>query len=276
MTTLDEIEAYCKYYNIPMEHLLKVMSDLKVIPMLRGKGFEYFVTDRLKHLLPASRWIISNPNINAQSEIHDVDVEITRKRDNKKVRIECKLSDKGSFTNNDSPTKIQVKCMRSRTISDNEMATRMATRYGVTREMILIHADQYRKIDFDIVVTTLGNALWTTHEDGRYVFDGDVIRLRKLAELFPSSFSINDDLETFKDKAFSFLLFAQSNKLTANHVNGVLCRRRRCIAQHTNGDCGFIPNYPMINLNEVAAGTSAWKPLNAIETELNTFLDSQN
>ena len=79
-----------------------------------------------------------------------------------------------------------------------------------------------RKIDFDIVVTTLGNALWTTHEDGRYVFDGDVIRLRKLAELFPSSFSINDDLETFKDKAFSFLLFAQSNKLTANHVNGGL------------------------------------------------------
>ena len=35
---IDEVREYCQYYDLPLSHIVEIISDLKVIPMLRGKG----------------------------------------------------------------------------------------------------------------------------------------------------------------------------------------------------------------------------------------------
>ena len=267
----NELKKYCDYYDIPFEHIVNVMSDLKVIPMLRGKGFEYTVSDVLKILLSEDKWKIENPNINAQSEVHDVDVHIKRKKDNKEIRVECKLAKKDSISLGENPH-FQVKCMRSRTISDNEMATRMANRYGVSRESILAHADNYREGDFDFVITSMGNAFWTTEDNGSYIFKTDKEQIKEFSKLFPKSFSEKDSIQEFKKKAFNFMLFAKSSDIKISLNNKIICARRKCIQEGNSKNCGFIPNYPIINLKELSEGKGAWKQLEDIEKESNNFL----
>ncbi len=272
---LEQLKEYCDYYNIPLKHITTIMSDVKVIPMIRGKGFEFIISDVLKTILSKDKWEVSNPNINAQSEIHDVDVYVTRIKDRKQVRIECKLSKKDSFRINDNNPTISVKCMRSRTLSDNEMATRMARRYGVDRQQVLAHADNYREGDFDFVVTSLGNAFWDTKE-GKYVFAGAAEQLKILAELFPDRFSEKDSADDFKEKTFAFLLFAHSKNLSVKKENNLKCTRRKCIQSGNSEHCGFIPNYPLIYLNNLSKDKDNWKPISEIERALDAFLDKRS
>jgi hypothetical protein len=269
--TTKALKNYCSYYNIPFEHIIDIISDLKVIPMLRGKGFEYFVTDTLFKLLPKDKWIISNPNINAQSGVHDVDVDVLRKSDNQKIRIECKLADKDSFSISGNKTVFQVKCMRSRTVSDNQMAIRMAKKYKVSKQDVLNHADNYRKEDFDFVITSLGNAFWDTDENGKYIFNAKTEQIEILSKLFPKDFSKTDSTEQFKIKASNFMLIAKSRDLIVNPKNKIICRRKRCIKAKTSQNCGFIPNYPIIDLTEVATKKSPWVKLKNIEKTLSNF-----
>ncbi len=49
-----ELELYCKKYDIPLGNIIEVISDLKVIPMIRGKAFEFTAANKLKALLSAS------------------------------------------------------------------------------------------------------------------------------------------------------------------------------------------------------------------------------
>lgn len=270
---LQNLKDYCTYYNLPISHLYEIMSDLKVIPMLRGKGFEFIVSDILTDMLSSRDWQVSNPNINAQSEVHDVDVFIRRKTDNRQVRVECKLAKKDSFRIINGSPEFSVKCMRSRTVSDNEIATRMAERYSVPREQILFHADNYREDDFDFVITSMGNAFWVTI-DQRYTFDGTDDDLNVLQRVFPTHFS-NITIDDFKQKAFSFLLVARSKEIKVSTENNIVCTRRKCIDNGTSTDCGFIPNYPIVNLSDVATGTGPWKILSDLDldTFLNNFLE---
>src|SRR3989338_2937159 len=126
MNILKKIQDYCRKYDIAIKYLLDVISDLKVIPMIRGKSFEFSVSDLLKSKL-SKNWKVENLNINAQQGTHDIDVQITRINDKKKIRVECKLTKNDSFQINQEGAEIRVKCMRSRTFSDNPAATRMAT-----------------------------------------------------------------------------------------------------------------------------------------------------
>jgi len=48
----QEIKDYCKIYNISLEYFIDVISNAKVIPMIRGKSFEYSVSEMLKAILP--------------------------------------------------------------------------------------------------------------------------------------------------------------------------------------------------------------------------------
>lgn len=270
---LKELKEYCTYYHLPLKHIVKVMNDLKVVPMLRGKSFEFTIFEILTFILPKDNWQVSVPNINAQSEIHDVDVYIVRKKDSKQIRVECKLSGKGSFRENKANPLFKVKCMRSRTLSDNLMATRMAKRYKVSREQILAHADNYRDGDFDFVITSMGNAFWDT-ENEMYLFKGTKNQLKILSELFPKKFSQRDSQKEFNKKTFNFMLFANSKDLVVKSKNKIVCTRRKCIKKGTNKKCGFIPNYPIVYLKELSKGKGAWKPLEKIERELDKFLDS--
>lgn len=37
----QKIEEYCEKYNIPISYLAETLLEPKVVPMIRGKGFEF-------------------------------------------------------------------------------------------------------------------------------------------------------------------------------------------------------------------------------------------
>jgi hypothetical protein len=265
---MEILEEYCEKYDVPLEHLAKIISDLKVIPMIRGKGFEFTISDELKKILPQEKWGVSNPRINAQPTISDIDVKVTRLSDDKKINIECKLTKKASFKIEEDFTGFQVKCMRSRTVNDNVMATNLSGRYGISRDLLLLHRDNYRENDFDFVITSLGNSFWVT-ENNDYIFKGNEDQHEKLSEMFPRHFVAFDN---FQNEAFDFFLFARSSDIKVDTSNNITCVRRKCITQGFSNSCGFIPDYPIVNLKEVVEGKSPWKLLSCIEEEFEKFL----
>lgn len=263
-----KLQQYCDTYNIPIEHIVDVISDLKVIPMIRGKAFEFTVTNVLKNFLPQSRWKVEHLNIQAQPGTHDIDVAVTKLSSTKRINIECKLAKNNSFQIKGNSAMFRVKCMRSRTVSDNAMATRMARNYRVSRELILMHADSYREQDFDFVITSLGNSFWET-KNNIYTFNGNISQFNLLKKLFPSRFST---FNNFQKDTFKFLLFARSKDIVVSTRNGLSCQRRKCIKNGTGGNCGFIPNYPIVSINDVANGRSPWKLIETAERKFNNFL----
>lgn len=261
-----------------------MISDLKVIPMIRGKGFEFTVSDILKNILPSERWEVSNPIINAQSEVHDIDVLVKRKSDNKEIQIECKLSKNDSFQNDhryrNSNYKLitrkhtpsfSVKCMRSRTVGDNEQAEKLAVKYGVTKKDVLLHKDNYTDVDFDFVITSMGNSFWVTIAQ-QYTFNGNNDQLQYMKSAFPAHFESVNSLDDFKQKTYDFLLIAKSRDIKVSTENGIACARKECFLNGSQLNCGFIPNYPTVILPDVANGTSPWKIVQ--EADLNTLFDN--
>lgn len=268
MKLLTRIKEYCKKYDVAIKYLVEVISDLKVIPMIRGKSFEYTVSDRLREKL-SNAWEVKNLNINAQPGVHDIDVFVIRKSDKKEVKVECKLTKNDSFSINKNIAELRVKCMRSRTFSDNASASRMARHYGVSKAALLIHADSYRQGDFDFVITSLGNSMWTTL-DGVYTFDGKKADFDFLHQLFPENFT---DFNKFQQEAFNFLLVAKSSELIISPNNNLRCTRKKCKDSNSDINCGFIPNYPIVNLNDVASGSSVWKKIHNVENIFNKYLE---
>ena len=234
------------------------------------------ISNKLKKLLNKSLWSVSNPIVNAQAEIHDADVEILRLRDHKKIRIECKLAKNASFTMKGKvrPNSFSVKCMRSRTVSDNEVATKMAEKYRVPREMVLDHPDNYRAQDFDFVITTMGNSLWKT-TDKKYGFIGTKGQEAFLNQKFPDHFPILPNLDRFQHNSFNFLLIAPSKDLVVGAKNNLKCSRIKCKNRGNSLDCGFIPNYPVVKLSDVELNNGAWRILSDIDLNsyFNNFLD---
>ncbi len=265
-----DVVAYCEKYNIPIGHLVDVISDLKVIPMIRGKAFEFSAADRLRSMLNRKTWLVRQLLLNAQQGTHDIDVSVKRIRDNKEVKVECKLAKNGSFRIvSNGGCELRVKCMRSRTFSDNEAATRMANHYRIPREMLLMHADSYRESDFDCVLTSVGNAFWTSEESGKYTFNGRKEQYKLFKKLFPKHFTT---FEHFQKETYDFLLIARSKDLCVYTQNGVECTRRKCMRNGTQANCGFITNYPIVDLKAVAEGTSVWKTIDDAESVLNNQL----
>lgn len=265
---LTRIKDYCKKYDIALKYLIEVISDLKVIPMIRGKSFEYTVSDRLRNELSNS-WEVKNLNLNAQQGNHDIDVLVERRADRKKIKVECKLTKNDSFSIRNNRAELRVKCMRSRTFSDNAAASRMAQHYGVSKSALLIHADSYRQGDFDFVITSLGNSLWTTIDEV-YTFDGKKADFDFLHNLFPEDFT---SFSEFQQQAYNFLLIAKSSDLIVSQNSNLKCTRKKCKDSHTDIDCGFIPNYPIVNLNDVASGNSCWKTIANVEQVFNNHLN---
>ena len=86
MTSKDEHEIlrvytsitdYCRTYNIPREHLLDILEDQKVLPMIRGKATEYIGAAFLRQVLDPSEWLVEKLNLNPQPGTFDEDVRIT-------------------------------------------------------------------------------------------------------------------------------------------------------------------------------------------------------
>lgn len=155
---IHEIEEFCRTYNVPIEYLARVLYEPKVVPMIRGKAFEFTVMLALQEILSSTIFEVKKVPLNAQLNYHDEDVAIIDPASNTIINVECKLAAKGKyrvFTGGRS--EIRVKCMRSRTLGP-KMVDRLAYEWGVDRDQLGVHNDQYLPTNFDIVVASIGNA----------------------------------------------------------------------------------------------------------------------
>lgn len=256
----NKIRKYCHDYNVPLEYLSDTLYEPKVIPMIRGKAFEFSVMLKLKSILPQEDWIVEKEQMNAQQGFHDIDVKVTHRHSGKVISVECKLAAKGRYkharTGEDT---IAVKCMRSRTLGAS-MAQALAPRLGIPARQLSVHNDQYVPTDFDIVITSIGNAFYETDPEGRFIWDPSTD-----GEDFLRRIGGEGDREQLKDFAFQTMFVAPAADL-AIHNNGLRCTRRAC---RQKAACGFIPNYPIIKFDQASA--SPEQPWVHIQDSLNVF-----
>ena len=236
MNWLNSLQSFCEEHNIPIEDLHLICDDPKVIPMIRGKAFEFSLARLLEKELP-QEYNISTPYMNAQLGLHDIDVKVTHPTTGREWSIECKLAKKGSFMKKNGIPMIRVKCMRSRTLGPGKIAE-LAPQWGFPEEVLKIHNDQYRGVEFDIVATSLANAFYITDEEGKFVFDPEKIN-KGAGEDFIKSNKLNQKI------CFNTIFFARAEDIKALERNSVKCTRGKC----NDPNCGFIPNYPIIEFN---------------------------
>jgi len=257
MTWIQKVSEFCQYYNISLEYLAETLSDPKVIPMIRGKAFEFFVTESLKRVLPSSEWEVEKPFLNPQLGSHDSDVRVIHIQTGKVLSVECKLADKGSYryAEKEKLNLFRVKCMRSRTLGEAKVK-QLAPTYGVSESVLKIHNDQYLPTDFSIVITSIGNAFYDTDkESGVFVW-----KPSKRGELFLENlqqlYGISNDL---KDFGFSRRYVARAYDIAIKDINAITCTRRKC---DNKQNCGFIPNYPVIAIPDQSRHPfSRWTPI---------------
>lgn len=63
----EDLNNFCHKYNINLEDLADVLNDPKVIPMIRGKAFEFTVQSLISQILSPTKYQVTNPKINAQT-----------------------------------------------------------------------------------------------------------------------------------------------------------------------------------------------------------------
>lgn len=249
----EKVKKYCEKYNIPILYLAETLYEPKVVPMIRGKAFEFSVMMALQKILSKKEWEVKKEVMNAQLGFHDVDVMVVYKPTRKAIRVECKLAKKGGYRLfSDGHSEIRVKCMRSRTLGPSKVKE-LAPKLGVSEKVLAIHNDQYLPADFDIVVSSIGNAFYTTDKKTGF-FEW---RPTKEEEKFLYKLGVPKG-ENLKDFAFRTLYVAKSSDLQIGN-NSIICTRARCKNKKA---CGFIPNYPVItfdkNTNQPKAG---WVPI---------------
>lgn len=280
MAWTDNIQNYCNRLNIEADDLYNVLNDSKVAPMIRGKAFEFSMAYRLEEILPKDKWEVSKPNMNAQLGLHDIDVMVKHIATDKIISVECKLAKKGGFGQAKRGWKnyvkgdflIPVKCMRSRTTLSEDRVRAGAAAYGVSEESFAIHSDQYRPSNFDVVATSIANAFYETDEEtGEYIFQPT-----ELAMDFLGKFNPPEDPEALQLFVYNQIYLASSDSLITNKETGILCTRNKC----EEDNCGFIPNYPIINFGDVnkleegqiPTPKSSWYSLSMADTLFSTFI----
>lgn len=255
---ISKLKKFCERYDFDPRHMTESINDPKVIPMIRGKAFEFSARDALIKSLCANRYKITNPKMNAQTGSHDIDVLIEDKIENLSFSIECKLSAKGAFRNlADGSAYTKVKCMRSRTLGVNEVARRTGKNEEKAK-MLNIHNDQYQIEDFDMVITSLGNSLYQTDKvDSTFMYQPTEEQTKYL---------LASGVKNQKD-CFNKFFVALAKDLVVDSSNnmGNQCTRKECKKLGTNTNCKFIPNYPIMKFGGTLDSVKApWYPLSEI------------
>jgi hypothetical protein len=253
MKWFEKVERFCAEYNIPLEYLAETLYEPKVIPMIRGKAFEFTTMLALQDILPQVEFEVFKTPANTQLGDHDQDVSVTHKPTSVTLSVECKLAAKGKFKRlKDGQTEIRIKCMRSRTLGA-EMVTRLSDEWGVSEDLLSVHNDQYLPGDFDVVVTSIGNAFYTTDRQGRFKFAPN----KQGREFLRFVCDCRD--EELQEAAFDQLYIAATADLAVSEENGVVCTRKKCAAPDR---CGFIPNYPLLTFPPRSRTPALpWRPL---------------
>lgn len=262
---IQKVREYCEKYNIPLYYLADTLYEPKVVPMIRGKAFEFFVMIALQKILPQSDWEIKKVPMNAQLGSHDVDVKVIHRKTNRIIRVECKLTKKGSYRIfADGHSEIRVKCMRSRTLGTAKV-NELAPKLGIDKKSLTIHNDQYLPSDFDVIITTIGNAFYRTDKKtGMFEWSPTEQEQKFLVKLF------NESYENLRDSSFAKMFIAKTTDITIAKTSGVICTRKKCKNKY---NCGFIPNYPIIYFKPNNLTTSnGWRHLNDSLSVFNSFL----
>lgn len=262
----NELINFCDLYNIPINHLGSILKDPKVIPMIRGKAFEFSIKDCLDTILSKQEWKVSKPFLNPQLGSHDQDILIEHTNTKKLITIECKLAAKGRYKYQDNKSIFHIKCMRSRTLG-SELCKRLALQKGKNEQSLMIHNDQYLPEDFDLVITSLANAFYSTDLNGIFVWNPSKIGQKFLNHRFGTG----KTPEFYQRSAFNDIYVAKSSNLKISPENKILCTRKKC-NDHSN--CGFIPNYPTLIFNHSDNNiiNNTWTHINNIETLLLDFI----
>ena len=247
---IKNLEEFCIKYNILPESLLEIIQDPKVLPMIRGKAFEFSALAKFENFLDPTLWKIVKPKINPQFGSHDQDVVITHLETHTNIRVECKLAAKGRYrkvkTKIEDKTRyfeIDVKCMRSRTLGQ-ERAKQVSAQVNIPVDVIMIHNDQYLPNSFDIVVTSIANAFYETDEaTGNFEWSPQEEAKEFLEKISSKNIDDLQDESTLKDVIVDKVYIAKSYNLAAVSQNKIRCTRRKC---QNSDNCGFIPNFPKI------------------------------
>lgn len=266
-TWIEKLESFCEQYSIPIEYLAETLNEPKVIPMVRGKAFEFSAYEKLLHTLNEQTWLVEKPAMNAQFGFHDEDVRVTHRATNIRISIECKLAAKGRFKKlRDGSHEIGVKCMRSRTLGASKVQV-LAPKLGISIERLTKHNDQYVPSDFDVVLTSIGNAFYETEEE-KFQWSPPEDAVVFLKSLFNT-----EDINLLKHLAFEKMFIAKSKDLTIHSDNAHTCTRRGC-DEITN--CGFIPNYPIIKFPPNTNNPNgAWTDLENSEMVFDSIIQSK-
>lgn len=167
-----EILKFCKEYLIPPEFFPRIISDQKVLPMLRGKGMEYSAYLVLKSLLGEAEWSVQKLNLAAQPGIQDEDVTITHNRTGIKLKVESKSAVRGSFSLGQRSRDyrniphFKVKSHRSRSNIKKRKTSN----------------DKYSVNDFDLILSNPENAVYegnTMTEGFELIHDDEAIKYLK-------------------------------------------------------------------------------------------------
>ena len=95
----EKVKKYCEKYNIPILYLVETLYEPKVVPMIRGKAFEFSVMMALQKILPKKEWEVKKEVMNAQLGFHDIDVMVVHKPTKKVIHVECKLAKNSRLIN---------------------------------------------------------------------------------------------------------------------------------------------------------------------------------
>ena len=130
--------------------------------------------------------------------------------------------------------------MRSRTLGPAKVKE-LAPKLGLSEKVLAIHNDQYLPADFDIVISSIGNAFYVTDKKTKK-FEWKPTELEKNF-LEKIGFTGKENL---KDFTFKTIFVAKGSDLAINN-NQIICTRGLCKNKKA---CGFIPNYPIINFDK--------------------------
>ena len=170
----ERLALYCRRYSIPVEYIFDILTDQKVVPMLRGKGMEFNVYLALKQSLSSQEWAVEKLNLSAQTGTPDQDIGVTHRRTGERLIVESKSAVRGSMTmgsrsRNHPIPHFKVKCHRSR--SNIKLAT--------------VGNDRYKVDSFDVLVSNPSNALFAGNTIGEELeMLADPLLLSLLQEMY--------------------------------------------------------------------------------------------
>jgi len=227
----EELIKYCNTFKVPVEYIMDILIDQKVVPMIRGKATEYDVFLLLKRVLNPREWSVAKLNLNAQTGMHDEDVTVTHQRTGIIIKVECKNACRGSFRfSNRCRIKepfCKIKCHKSRSDLSKASTTN----------------DRYLLEDFDVVISNMSNAViaGSTYSENFELIDDSATR-----EALAKHYGTSNEFQQIFDAAYNDWRFAMSKDIAVD---------------------GVIPRTPVVRLND----DPNWHPISEIEEYLLQF-----